>query len=158
MKKNGGLFEKVALKYFAPGYRGIIATQNIAKEETVMLVPRANIITLAMARNGAIGSKLVKQSAELIYPNNSFLSTFVLEESTKAGSVWSLLWEGFPKSVSNFPIFYTSAERALLAGSKFVGIAKAAKSRGHRCAEGGHEEGLRDDLPNRARVQGALSR
>ena len=121
VKDNGGVFDKVALKYFAPGYRGIVATQDISKDETIMLVPRANIITLAMARSGAIGAKLVEQSAELIYPNNSFLSTFVLDESTKPASPWSLLLEGFPKSVANFPIFYTTAERTLLTGSSFLG-------------------------------------
>ena len=96
--------------------------QKIAKDEPVMVVPRSAIITLAMAREGVVGAQLMQKGAELIYPNNSYLSTFVLEEATKPLSEWALLLDAFPKSVSNFPIFYTSAERALLNGSTFLGM------------------------------------
>jgi histone-lysine N-methyltransferase SETD3 len=117
---EGAVLDKVALKYFYTDYRGLIANSHIGKEGEVLFIPEKAMITLKMARDSAIGVKLKSGDANLIYPNNSTLATFVLSEMVNPGSVWTLFLKALPKSVSSFPIFFTEEERKLLTGSLFL--------------------------------------
>ena len=122
MKGKGAQFDKIGLKYFYADYRGIVAQENISKGEDIIYVPLAGMITLKMAKQGVVGKKLMDQSVSLIYPNNSFLSTYVLSELANPKTTWTWLFKALPKSVANFPIFFTNEERNLLTGSPFVCI------------------------------------
>ncbi len=127
MKGEGAKLEKIGLKYFYPSYRGIVARRRIFKGETVIFVPKSAIITLRTAKQGEVGAQLVAKNVQLTYPNNSFLSTYVLSEQAKKESKWKVLFEAFPKSVSNFPAFFTEEEKKLLTGSPFLGMNRVAK-------------------------------
>jgi hypothetical protein len=120
MVSLGSQFIKIELKYFYKDYRGIVATSNIGKGDVFVFVPKNGMITLSMAKQGRIGKKLVESGANLIYPNNSFLSTYVLTEINDPNSKWKLFIDALPKSVDNFPIFFSPKERQMLTGSGFL--------------------------------------
>jgi len=120
MKSLGANFPKIELKYFAKDYRGVVATKEIQKEEIIISVPKEGIITLRMAKNSPIGQKVLTHGISLIYPNNSLLSTYVLQERANPKTKWACLIEAMPKSVSNFPAFFTEKERSLLNGTQFL--------------------------------------
>ena len=56
MKEGGGNFDKLKLRYYAPDYRGVHAARNIKKGETILYVPKNEIITLEMAMESPIGA------------------------------------------------------------------------------------------------------
>ena len=56
MKDGNANFDKLKLRYYAPDYRGVHASRNIKKGETILYVPRAEIITLEMAMESPIGA------------------------------------------------------------------------------------------------------
>ncbi len=120
MKSGGAKLDKISLRCFGPSYRGIVAQRRIFLGEPVIVVPREEIVTVWMAKQTEIGAKLATREVPLIYPNNSLLSLFVLMEQAKSESKWHTVFEGFPKSVSNFPLFFTEEEKKLLIGSPFL--------------------------------------
>ena len=120
IKSEGATFDKVSLKYFHPDYRGLVANSSIEKEGEVLFVPEKAMITLKMAKESPIGVKLKNGDANLIYPNNSTLSTFVLNEVANPRTKWTFFLKALPKSVTSFPIFFTEEERKLLTGSLFL--------------------------------------
>jgi len=122
MKEQGTEMDKITIKYFSKDYRGIIAKKLIQKKEDVIFVPKCAIISLRTAKNGKIGQQLVEKKVSLAYPNNSFLSTYVLSEIANPASKWKVIFDAFPKNVSNFPIFFTETELNLLTGSPFLSI------------------------------------
>ncbi len=141
MKSNGAKFDKIDIKYFYKDYRGIVAKEDIAKGENIIFVPLNGMITLRTAKSGVIGKKLAEKKVGLIYPNNSTLSTYVLSEIANPKSTWKLLFKALPRSVDNFPIFFTKAEKALLKGSPFLGTGtyQPAGRHGRRTVPG-HED------------------
>ena len=55
MKQYGAAFDKLKIRYYAPDYRGMHATRDIKKGETIVYVPLNEIITLEMAFATPIG-------------------------------------------------------------------------------------------------------
>lgn len=120
MNRFGSKFTKIEMKIFYADYRGIIATQDIYKGEEIVFVPKDCMITLSMAKQAKIGKILVEKGVSLIYPNNSFLSTYVISEIKDPNTKWKLLFEALPKTVDNFPIFFKEQEKLILKGSDFL--------------------------------------
>lgn len=58
MKKDGAEFDKLKMRYYAPDYRGVHAARDVKKGETILYVPRKEIITLEMAMESPIGAKM----------------------------------------------------------------------------------------------------
>lgn len=56
MREGGALFDKLKLRYYAPDYRGVHAARNIKKGETILYVPKNEIVTLEMAQESPIGA------------------------------------------------------------------------------------------------------
>ena len=56
MREGGGNFDKLKLRYYAPDYRGVHAARDIKKGETILYVPKQEIITLEMAMESPIGA------------------------------------------------------------------------------------------------------
>ena len=55
MKDGGSEFSKLKMRYYAPDYRGVHASHDIKKSETILYVPKKQIITLEMAFESPIG-------------------------------------------------------------------------------------------------------
>lgn len=120
IREQGAIFDKVSLKYFYVDYRGLVANAPIQKDGDILFVPENAMITLKMAKESPIGKKLKEYEANLIYPNNSTLSTYILNELADPRTPWLLFLKALPKSVASFPIFFTEEERKLLIGSQFL--------------------------------------
>ena len=80
MKKDGAEFDKLKMRYYAPDYRGVHAARDVQKGETILYVPRKEIITLEMAMESPIGAKMKAKNhrSRLISPKHSFLATYVM--------------------------------------------------------------------------------
>lgn len=113
MRKDGAEFDKLKMRYYAPDYRGVHAARDIKKGETILYVPKKEIITLEMAMESPIGTLMVAKNLRnrLLSPKHSFLSCFIMQERRKPQSYFKDFIDILPKSFTNFPIFYSVEER-----------------------------------------------
>lgn len=109
MRQGGALFDKLKLRYYAADYRGVHAARDIKKGETILYVPKQEIITLEMAMESPIGVLMMARNfrQRLISPKHSFLATYVMQERRKENSFFDKYIDILPKAFDNFPIFYT---------------------------------------------------
>jgi protein-histidine N-methyltransferase len=116
LKDGGSQFEKLKIRYYTADYRGVHAARDIKKGETVLFVPKDQIITLEMAMESPIGKKMYEKGLRnrLISPKHSFLSTYIMQERRKPDTIWEPYIDILPKSYSNFPIFFTDEEKQWL--------------------------------------------
>jgi len=122
MKKEKSDFSKLKLRYYTENYRGVHASMNIKNGETVLYVPLNLIITLEMAFKSPIGKQMYEQGLRqrLISPKHSFLGTYLLQEKKKEVTHFFEYMDILPKSLRDFPIFFTEDEKKLLMGSPFL--------------------------------------
>jgi histone-lysine N-methyltransferase SETD3 len=113
LKRGGSEFGKLKIRYYSADYRGVHAARDIKKGETILYVPKEQIITLEMAFASPVGSKMYEKGLRqrLISPKHTFLSTFVMQERRKPQSDWQYYIDILPKNYSNFPIFFTDEEK-----------------------------------------------
>ena len=85
MLDGGANFDKLKMRYYAPDYRGVHASRDIKKGETILYVPKDEIITLEMAMESPIGALMKARNFRnrLISPKHSFLATYVMQERRK---------------------------------------------------------------------------
>ena len=121
MLDNGANFDKLKVRYYAPDYRGVHAATDIKKGETILYVPKHEIITLEMAFASPIGAQMFAKGHRnrLLSPKHSFLATYVMQERRKEVTIFDKYIDILPKAFDNFPIFYTQEERTWLEGSPF---------------------------------------
>lgn len=121
MRQDGATFDKLKLRYYGPDYRGVHAARDIKQGETILFVPRKEIITLEMAIESPIGQLMNARDfrRRLISPKHSFLATYIMQEKRKKNSYFEKYIDILPKCFNNFPIFYTKEERNWLDGSPF---------------------------------------
>jgi len=122
MKAQGSDFSKLKLRYYSEDYRGVHAAQPIKSGETILYVPLPLIITLEMAFRSPIGKLMYEMGLRqrLISPKHSFLGTYLLQEKRKEQTPFAEYLDILPKSLRDFPIFFTEEEKALLEGSPFL--------------------------------------
>jgi len=118
--EGGAQFPKLKLRFYSKDYRGVHSTTFVAKNETIVIIPKTHIITLEMAKATPIGQKMVAANLNLLSPKHSFLSSFILQEKAKEESWWKPYLDILPESYSNFPIFYTDEDKEWLTGSPFL--------------------------------------
>ena len=80
MKDDGAEYDKLKMRYYAPDYRGVHAARDVKKGETILYVPRKEIITLEMAMESPIGKLMAARNFRhrLISPKHSFLSCYIM--------------------------------------------------------------------------------
>ena len=61
LKDGGSKYDKLKIRYYGPDYRGVHASRNIKKGETILYVPLHQIITLEMAIQSPIGKKMYEK-------------------------------------------------------------------------------------------------
>ena len=121
MIEGGANFDKLKLRYYEADYRGVHAARDLKKGETILYVPKSEIITLEMAMESPIGAQMAARRfrERLISPKHSFLATYIMQERRKTNSFFDKYIDILPKAFDNFPIFYTQDERTWLEGSPF---------------------------------------
>lgn len=122
LKDGGSQYDKLKIRYYTADYRGVHAARDIKKGETILYVPKHQIISLEMAMASPIGKKMYEKGLRqrLISPKHSFLCTFIMQEKRKESSEWDTYIDILPKNLGNFPIFFTEEERKWLEGSPFL--------------------------------------
>lgn len=122
MEKHGSDFSKLKLRYYTENYRGVHAGQPVKNGETILYVPLPLIITLEMAFKSPVGKLMYEMGLRqrLISPKHSFLGTFLLQEQLKKETPFAEYLDILPKSLRDFPVFFTPEEKALLEGSPFL--------------------------------------
>ena len=122
MQDKGSDFSKLKLRYYAENYRGVHALNNIKNGEVVLFVPLPLIITLEMAFKSPIGKLMYEKGLRqrLISPKHSFLGTYLMQERRKDVTHFAQYLDILPKSLRDFPIFFTEEEKEFLKGSPFL--------------------------------------
>lgn len=122
MTEGGSIYDKMKIRFYSADYRGVHAARNIKKGETILHVPKEQIITLEMAMGSPVGKKMYEKGLRqrLISPKHSFLCTFIMQERRNPDSYWIPYMEILPKQFNNFPIFFTDEEKKWLVGSPFL--------------------------------------
>ena len=122
LKDGGSQFDKLKIRYYTADYRGVHAARDIRKGETILYVPKEQIITLEMAIASPVGSRMYEKGLRqrLISPKHSFLATFIMQERRKDHTIWDPYIDILPKNYTNFPIFFTEEEKKWLKGSPFL--------------------------------------
>lgn len=122
LKEGGSTYDKMKIRFYSADYRGVHAARDIKKGETILHVPKEQIITLEMAMASPVGKKMYEKGLRqrLISPKHSFLCTFIMQERRKPDSYWHPYIDILPKQQNNFPIFFTDDEKKWLEGSPFL--------------------------------------
>jgi len=122
LKGGGSQFDKLKIRYYSADYRGVHAARDIKKGETILYVPKHQIITLEMAFASPVGKRMYEKGhrQRLISPKHSFLSTFLMQERRKKESIWHPYLDILPKNFSNFPVFFDEEDKKWLQGSPFL--------------------------------------
>ena len=61
LKDGGSEFDKLKIRYYTENYRGVHAARDIKKGETILYVPKEQIITLEMAYASPVGKKMYEK-------------------------------------------------------------------------------------------------
>ncbi len=61
MLAGGSQFDKLKVRYYSEHHRGVHASRDIKKNETILFVPKNCIITLEMAFASPIGKKMYEK-------------------------------------------------------------------------------------------------
>jgi hypothetical protein len=118
--ENNIYINKLSVLFINENMRGIIATDNIKKNDTLIKIPKDFLITLEEAENNNKDLFTEEIKKELSSPSHCILSYFLLKEIEKGEkSKWYYYFKFLPKSYLNFPIFYTEKELNILEGTKF---------------------------------------
>lgn len=112
-------FPKLEIHFFTNDNRGVISKGIIAKNEIIMAIPKACLISLEVAMTTDIGKAIGKfMFSELSSPKHCLLSAFILTEAKN--NKWKFYFDLLPKDFSNFPIFYSEQDLEALDGSPFL--------------------------------------
>ena len=99
LSDGGSKFDKLKIRYYGQDYRGVHAARDIKQGETILYIPKEQIITLEMAFASPVGSKMYEKGLRqrLISPKHSFLATFVMQERRKPATIWDPYIDILPK-------------------------------------------------------------
>lgn len=120
MVENGAKFDKIRMKYYGPDYRGVHAFKPINQAENFLCVPKKLIITPQLGRETEIGRLVKKSGIKISWDYLFYIALFIMEQMHDEKSFWKPYMDVYPRNVSNFPMFYTAEEKAMLKGSPIL--------------------------------------
>lgn len=120
LEHGGAKFNKMKMRYYSQGYRGVHARAKIKKGEILLCVPKNLLITLEMAKEAPVGLKMEGLKLSLLSPKHSFLASYILQELHNKDTKWKPYLDMLPRDLSSFPIFFTIEEKKWLEGSPFL--------------------------------------
>jgi histone-lysine N-methyltransferase SETD3 len=114
-------FSKLEIEFYTDDHRGIVAKQDISKDEVILKVPKDMLISIELARTTTIGEQIATfMYIELNSPKHCLLTSYLLHEKALGKeSKWLNYLDILPKDYSSFPIFYSEEELSFLEGSPF---------------------------------------
>ena len=79
--KYNSFFPKLEIYFYTDDYRGVIANNNILKDEIIMTIPKECLISLETCLETSIGKEIGKfMYKELNSPKHCLLTSFLLYE------------------------------------------------------------------------------
>jgi hypothetical protein len=102
LSRSGAQFDKIKLRFYSDGYRGVHAAKHVKAGSILLYIPKERLITIEMAMTTPIGRKMLKAGLRnsLFSPKHSFLTTFILTEIKKLNqSAWFPYIDILPKYV-----------------------------------------------------------
>ena len=80
--KGGAKFNEIAIKSFNNDYRGVVALNDIKKDEIVIAIPKSHIITYEMTLHSPMGKRLCETKLNETLETNeaTMFATFLMEE------------------------------------------------------------------------------
>uniref|UniRef100_A0A0A9YC01 Histone-lysine N-methyltransferase setd3 n=1 Tax=Lygus hesperus TaxID=30085 RepID=A0A0A9YC01_LYGHE len=79
LRKHGATFGKLDIVEIDSTNRGIVATEDVADDETLLYIPKNLIITSEVARSSEIGTAITKSGIQL-RSKHSYIASFLLAE------------------------------------------------------------------------------
>ena len=117
--KFNSFFPKLEIHFYTDDYRGVLAKNDIYKNEIIMTIPKECLISLETVLNTSYGKTIGEfMYKELNSPKHCLLSSFLLYEEKNKN--YKYYFDLLPKDYSNFPIFYKKSELEYLKGSPFL--------------------------------------
>ena len=117
--KFNSFFPKLEIHFYTDDYRGVLAKNDIYKNEIIMTIPKECLISLETVLNTSYGKTIGDfMYKELNSPKHCLLSSFLLYEEKNKN--YKYYFDLLPKDYSNFPIFYKKSELEYLKGSPFL--------------------------------------
>jgi histone-lysine N-methyltransferase SETD3 len=120
LSDGGAEFDKIKMRYYSEGYRGVHARARIRKNENFLYIPKNLLITLEMSKEAPVGARMEKLKLSLLSPKHSYLTSYVLQELHNKDTKWQPYLDLLPKDLSSFPISFTHEEKKWLEGSPFL--------------------------------------
>ena len=117
--KFNSFFPKLEIHFYTDDYRGVMAKNDIYKNEIIMTIPKECLISLETVLKTSYGKTIGDiMYKELNSPKHCLLSSFLLYEEKNKN--YKYYFDLLPKDYSNFPIFYKKNELEYLKGSPFL--------------------------------------
>ena len=119
MIEGGAEFNKLKIESYSESNRGVFSSDTIRAGETVLFIPMSQIMTLKKAEQSPVGQKLIEKEAQLrtedkfvqkLSRSHNFLAAFLLQEKTNKDSQFKDFLNLMPKSLNNFPVFFSDEE------------------------------------------------
>lgn len=122
LRQNGAKFDKLKVRYYGPGWRGVHASRDIEKDELVLVLPKnllihADLVNESQVIKDISNIKDWKTTRE--YENFQF-AIWILQEEKKPDTPFKTYFEIMPKTYENFPIFYNDDENKLVERSQLA--------------------------------------
>lgn len=118
---KGSHFSKLDIHFYSDNHRGVVAKNNICKDEIILKIPKDLLISIELAKSTEMGMKIANfMYVELNSPKHSLLTSFILDELKNPNTKWRHYLDILPKDYSSFPIFYNDEELKELEGSPFL--------------------------------------
>ena len=117
--QNGGKIINIDYQVIEPGYKGMVATEDIAQGDIIVFVPQSLLITRDVVSESKTFQSLKDQNVveKLQKPDSLEFSVYLMEQKREPDSIWKHYLGLWPTSYATFPMFYTNEEMAWLEGS-----------------------------------------
>jgi protein-histidine N-methyltransferase len=128
LEEAGATISQFEIFSLGGGERGVRALANLARDETLLRIPRKCLLTVDDARSSEIG-RLIEAHADLD-DERTYLQAFILQEKERgAGSFWKPFVDILPKSFPTHPFFFHKDEFTLLHGSFMHGMVEYQRAK-----------------------------
>ena len=125
LRHHGALVQNVQVREMGPEYRTVYVNNRVNKNEVLLSIPRACIMTTSDAKSSAIGKAL--EQTKINVHNHTWLALYVLQERQNPSSFFTPYLQLLPIQYSSMPLFFGSDEMKELSGCFVAGMVNAIK-------------------------------
>jgi len=116
LRAGGAKYPDLLLKFYTTDYRGVHAKRRLDRNQCILEVPLALIMTTDKAQRCEIG-RFIANSGATVHSSHSWLAAMLLQEKYNPNSYWKPYLDILPAHYRNMPIFFDQSELDELKGS-----------------------------------------